>query len=62
MATEAVSSDLIKVVALLGAAVVAVPLFRRLGIRTRQEIDAEKYALKAIRGDFDANAVLPVRP
>ena len=32
MATEAVSSDLIKVVALLGAAVVAVPLFRRLGL------------------------------
>lgn len=32
MATEAVSSDLIKVVALLGAAVVAVPIFRRLGL------------------------------
>ncbi|MGH8027432.1 MAG: cation:proton antiporter, partial [Pseudoxanthomonas sp.] len=32
MATEVVSSDLIKVVALLGAAVVAVPLFRRLGL------------------------------
>jgi len=32
LATEAVSSDLIKVVALLGAAVVAVPLFRRLGL------------------------------
>lgn len=29
------------------------PLIRRLGVRTRQEIDAEKYALKAIRGDFD---------
>ncbi len=28
------------------------PLFRRLGVRTRQEIDAEKYALKALRGDF----------
>jgi hypothetical protein len=28
------------------------PLFRRLGIRTRQEIDAERYALKALRGDF----------
>ena len=32
MATETVSSDLIKVVALLGAAVVAVPIFRRLGL------------------------------
>jgi hypothetical protein len=27
-------------------------LFRRLGIRTRQEIDAEIVALKALRGDF----------
>ena len=31
-----------------------VPLFRRKGIRTRREIDAEKYALKALRGDFVA--------
>lgn len=29
-----------------------VPLFRRLGFRTRREIDREKYALKAVRGDF----------
>lgn len=29
-----------------------VPLFRRLGVRTASEIDAERYALKAIRGDF----------
>lgn len=28
-------------------------IFRRLGFRTRQEIDREKYALKALRGDFD---------
>jgi hypothetical protein len=28
------------------------PLFRRLGIRTRKEIDKEKYALKLLRGDF----------
>jgi hypothetical protein len=27
-------------------------VFRRLGIRTRKEIDREKYALKALRGDF----------
>lgn len=29
-----------------------VPLFRRLGFRTRTEIDQERYALKALRGDF----------
>jgi len=30
-----------------------VPVLRRRGIRTRSEIDAEKYALKLLRGDFD---------
>ncbi|MFO7963021.1 MAG: hypothetical protein R6U50_03785 [Desulfobacterales bacterium] len=29
-----------------------VPVFRRLGIRTAEEIHQEKYALKALRGDF----------
>jgi hypothetical protein len=29
-----------------------VPLFRHLGIRTATEIDEERYALKALRGDF----------
>jgi hypothetical protein len=29
-----------------------VALFRRLGFRTRAEIDKERYALKTIRGDF----------
>jgi len=29
-----------------------VPLFRRLGIRTQSEIERERYALKALRGDF----------
>lgn len=29
-----------------------VPLFRHLGIRTASEIDCERYALKALRGDF----------
>jgi len=29
-----------------------VPLMRRLGFRTQAEIDAERYALKALRGDF----------
>jgi hypothetical protein len=28
------------------------PVLRRLGVRTREEIDREKYALKALRGDF----------
>jgi len=30
----------------------AAPLFRKLGVRTRAEIDREKYALKILRGDF----------
>ncbi|HTD87288.1 MAG TPA: hypothetical protein VK850_11990 [Candidatus Binatia bacterium] len=29
-----------------------VPLLRKLGVRTRSEIDREKYALKILRGDF----------
>jgi hypothetical protein len=28
------------------------PVFRRLGVRTKEEIDIEKFALKALRGDF----------
>ena len=30
-----------------------IEFFRRVGIRTRKEIDAERYALKVLRGDFD---------
>ena len=30
-----------------------VPLFRRLGVRTREEIERERFALKALRGDFE---------
>jgi hypothetical protein len=30
------------------------PIFRRLGIRTAREIERERYAVKALRGDFDA--------
>jgi hypothetical protein len=41
------------------------PVFRRMGIRTASEIDYERYALKAIRGDFDhlrsKDAAKPVR-
>lgn len=29
------------------------PALRRLGVRTRREIDAERYALRLLRGDFD---------
>jgi hypothetical protein len=29
-----------------------VPVFRRLGFRTQPEIEQERYALKALRGDF----------
>jgi hypothetical protein len=32
------------------------PLFRRYGFRTASEIDQERYALKALRGDFRALA------
>lgn len=30
-----------------------IPIFRRLGVRTNREIARERYALKALRGDFD---------
>ena len=29
-----------------------IPVLRRLGVRTQSEIDREKFALKALRGDF----------
>ncbi len=29
------------------------PVFRRMGVRTSREIDIERIALKALRGDFD---------
>ncbi|GAA4442679.1 hypothetical protein GCM10023188_42660 [Pontibacter saemangeumensis] len=29
------------------------PVLRKFGIRTRREVDEERYALKALRGDFD---------
>lgn len=30
------------------------PIFRRLGIRSAREIERERYAIKALRGDFEA--------
>lgn len=35
------------------------PVFRRLGIRTGREIARERYALKALRGDFVALGARP---
>lgn len=40
-----------------------IPVFRRLGVRTQREIERERYALKALRGDFDqvpTKAAVPV--
>jgi hypothetical protein len=34
-------------------------LLRRLRLRTREEIEEEKYALKVLRGDFNDLPVLP---
>jgi hypothetical protein len=31
-----------------------IPIFRRRGVRTAREIERERYAVKALRGDFDA--------
>ena len=45
-----------------------VPLLRRLGVRTRREIDRELYLLKSLRGDFadmhwrTIGAAVAVRP
>jgi hypothetical protein len=36
-----------------------VPVLRRLGVRTRKEIDREKYALKVLRGDFAQSGASP---
>jgi hypothetical protein len=30
-----------------------IPVFRRLNVRTAREIERERYAIKALRGDFD---------
>ena len=39
-----------------------VPVFRRLGVRTQTEIDEERTALKALRGDFrDGSGQGPAR-
>ena len=31
-----------------------IPVLRRLGVRTNREIERERYALKVLRGDFEA--------
>lgn len=35
------------------------PVLRRFGVRTQGEIERERYALKALRGDFEGVAVSP---
>ena len=37
------------------------PIFRKFGCRTRKEIDREKYAMKAMRGDFRRTVHSPNR-
>lgn len=32
------------------------PILRRMGVRTREEIERERYALKVLRGDFEDTA------
>jgi len=39
-----------------------VPALRRLGVRTRNEIDREKYALKLLRGDFQNFTPQQIKP
>ncbi len=39
-----------------------VEVFRRLGVRTMDEIDEERYALKALRGDFTYTETDTSRP
>jgi hypothetical protein len=36
-----------------------IPVLRRLGIRTADEINIERYALKALRGDFESLSKVP---
>ena len=37
-----------------------IPILRRLGFRTQTEIDEERYALKALRGDFEQDGTKSV--
>ncbi len=37
-------------------------VWRRVGVRTRREINRETYALKALRGDFDHAPSVPFEP
>ena len=39
-----------------------IPILRRLGFRTSYEIEQERQALKALRGDFDGLANAPDQP
>ena len=37
-----------------------IPILRRLGVRTSAEINEERYALKALRGDFNGASSEPI--
>ncbi len=39
-----------------------IPILRRKGVRTQREIDEERFALKALRGDFDGLENRSVQP
>jgi hypothetical protein len=39
-----------------------IPVFRHLGVRTMREIERERYAIKALRGDFDGVAPAEAEP
>lgn len=39
-----------------------IPVLRRLGVRTSDEINVERYALKALRGDFEKLDAMPKKP
>lgn len=66
----AVNARLLAMPGIVGAAVFLfatrglyplLPLFRRLGVRTSREIERERYAVKALRGDFAAMPEPPPR-
>lgn len=56
-AVGAVVSGLGLIHALKGWSPAISPTLRRLGFRSSDEIQAERYALKSLRGDFDTRAI-----
>ena len=58
LAVPAIASGFLLLYAVHGWAP-PVPALRRAGFRTAAEIDHERYALKALRGDFKTNGAAP---